>query len=120
MKLRIAEGSLRLRLEQPDLDELVGQGAVVKSIAVAPNSSLVYTLELELAAPNAEASAIDLQMHEEGGDVEISVLVPRNLAIAWARDGEKVGLENRVWFEGRDGAERSLRILIEKDLGCSH
>jgi hypothetical protein len=103
MKLRIRGNSIRLRLGQSEVAQLVKDGRVHASIqfSAIPKSQLSYTL---VTSPTEEDISAQLV------DSEIKVTVPEGLARGWA-NSEQVGLKNVQQIDGK----ASLWILIEKD-----
>jgi hypothetical protein len=106
MKLRIRGNSIRLRLGQSEVDQLVKGGCVSESIQFSafPRSQLTYTVvtssaEKEITACLAES--------------EIKVTVPEGWGQAWANSAQ-VELKGVQPVAG----EVNLSILIEKDFRC--
>lgn len=103
MKLRLRGNSLRLRLTQGEVNDLVRCGSVEEKTAFGPEALLSYAIALG-DAPSVSAS------FEAGA---IRVTVPRAEARAWATS-DRVGIEaDQATFGGA-----SLRVLIEKDFAC--
>jgi hypothetical protein len=103
MKLRLRGNSLRLRLAQGEVAELVRTGRVEETVAFGPRERLSYALTCK------ETAAIAARF--EAGAVEVSL--PAGLAMDWA-SSERVGLE----AEQPIGEGAHLRILVEKDFAC--
>ncbi len=102
MKLRIQGNSLRLRLTQPEVSELAGQGRVESRIEFAPRHSLTYAVESSPQAPSVSAHF---------RDNAIVVTVPATTVKDWA-EGEQITIE---------GAQSAnFQVLVEKDFQCLH
>jgi hypothetical protein len=103
MKLRIRGSSLRLRLGQSEVAQLVKDGCVSASIRFSgfPKDQLVYSVVTSLAEKEITARL---------ADSEIKVTVPEGLAQGWANSAQ-VGLKQVQPID----SEVSLSILIEKD-----
>ena len=110
MKLRIEENVLRLRLSEAEVIEFARTGEVACAIAFGadPNQTLRYAL-LRLPATD-EVPAVQLR-YAAGA---LTVEVPAALAHQWADTGRVSLAAQVVVAEGR-----TLRVLIEKDLGAS-
>ncbi len=106
MKLRIRGNSIRLRLGQSEIAQLVKEGGVHASIQFSafPKTQLSYAV---VTSPGEKEITARL------ADSEIRVTVPDGLAQGWAHS-EQVGLKHRQQI----GGEASLTILIEKDFRC--
>jgi hypothetical protein len=105
MKLRIKADSLRLRLGPSEILRLLEDGRVAEGIhfGVQPDAALTYALEL-----SNSGDALSLR-YEPG---QLTVLVPREQACAWAA-GDDVGIVGEMSV----GAG-SLTLLVEKDFAC--
>ena len=103
MKLRIRGNSIRLRLGQSEVAQLVKDGHVLESIQFStfPRSQLSYAV---VASPTEKEITARL------ADSEIKVTVPEGLAQGWA-NSQQVGLKHVQQID----SEVSLSILIEKD-----
>jgi hypothetical protein len=102
VKLRFRKNSLRLRLNQPEVERLASGAAVTEEVIFPGHARMTYTLQASRGdSPEARY---------EGG--HISVLAPEALVHHWA-GGEQIGL----YFELPAGAS-ALTIAIEKDLEC--
>jgi len=103
MKLRIRGNSIRLRLGQSEVAQLVKDGGVYASIQFSafPRSQLSYTL---VTSPTEKEITACL------ANSEIKVTVPEGLARGWA-NSEQVGLKQVQQID----REVSLSVLIEKD-----
>jgi hypothetical protein len=106
MKLRIRGDSIRLRLGQSEVAQLVKGGRVSASIrfSALPGNHLSYAV---VTSPTEKEITAHLTDHE------IKVTVPEGLARDWA-NSEQVGLSQVQQVDG----EVSLSIQIEKDFQC--
>lgn len=106
MKLRLRENSIRLRLLQPEVDQLRETGNVSERIifGVNPTETLVYSLRVSEDAEMIFAQMIDNQ---------IEIFLPLNDAENWA-DTNEVGL----YATQKIGDSDELKITIEKDFVC--
>lgn len=105
MKLRILGNSVRFRVSQAELAQLVGEGSVQDSVGFGPGARLVYRLEVTDGAAEAVSAGYD------GGGV--NVVLPRALVDVWQRPDE-VSIRGEQPLPGGE----SLGILIEKDFTC--
>jgi len=103
MKLRILGDTLRLRLAQSEVRALIDLGEVRDSIHFI-TGELSYVASLDASAEGVTAEL-------EG--TMIRVRIPASLGRAWA-NGDEVGLRGEQWL----GADRTLRVLVEKDFKC--
>ncbi len=106
MKLRMQANSLRLRLKQAEVDQLVQKGCVEEKIPFgsANGGSFHYVLEASHAVSSTRAV-----MKDNG----ILVQVPANTVSQWAASND-VGIEASQEAEKDD----TLQVLIEKDFAC--
>ena len=104
MKLRIRGNSIRLRLEQAEVKQLVETGKVEETVIFPSAQRFVYTLALD----PAEQYKADFT----GGT--ITVYLPYAAGQKWAK-GEDVGIYAEVASEGLP-----LKLIIEKDFQCLH
>ena len=104
MKLRLRGNSLRLRLTQREVNDLVAVGSVEEKTAFGPGASLSYAIALG-EVPTVGAS------FDAGA---IRVTVPFAEARAWATS-DRVGIEAE---QATATAGEPLRLLIEKDFAC--
>jgi hypothetical protein len=106
MKMRLKNNSVRLRLTQSEVARLVTDGRVEEAIEFGLNSDqrLTYALETDSAADEIRA---DFDSNR------ITISIPARQAKAWAQS-EQIGLEAKQNL----GAEKHLRLLIEKDFAC--
>ena len=105
MKIRILGNSVRLRLSQTEIKEILETGRVVQTVKFSPKASQ----QLHYALEKADVSAI--QATFDGN--EICVQIPVEMANDWA-SGSEVSLENSMPIDGKE----QLRILVEKDFKC--
>lgn len=103
MKLRLRGNSLRLRLTQGEVNDLVALGSVEEKTAFGPHAQLSYAIALG-EGPSVSAS------FDAGA---IRVTVPSADARAWATS-DRVGIEAEQTTPG----DEPLRLLIEKDFAC--
>src|SRR5271157_299379 len=106
MKLRIRGNSIRLRLGESEVAQLVKGGRVSESIQFSafPRNQLTYTVVTSPAEKEITARL---------ADSEIKVTVPEALGQAWANSAQ-VGLIHVQPI----ASEVNLAILIEKDFRC--
>jgi hypothetical protein len=102
MKLRIQGDSLRLRLTQKDVAQLVGHGRLESRIEFAPGQALVYLLERSFHAKSVDAT---FDGHA------IRVTLPAQVMTEWAES-------DQVCIEASSAA--GPQLLIEKDFQCLH
>jgi hypothetical protein len=100
MKLRCSANSIRLRLQEADLEELRLSNSVSVRVPLPPGKGLRYTLEL------FEVAQIVAEFEYD----EIRVILPKNAALQWINT-DQVGIEHSML---------NLKILIEKDFPCGH
>jgi len=99
MKLRIKGDSLRLRLSQKDVQQLMTTGVVEVTTHFASGPALRYAVETR-----AEAESIAAEF----ADMRIVVTLPERDVRAWAKS-EQVGLYGETGL---------LAIAVEKDFAC--
>ena len=107
MKLRIRGDSIRLRLTQTEVRQLVERGRVEERtrLGLLPGESLAYGVEAGSAATGIVCS---------WANGRLLVTVPPATLAAWA-SGPDLALEaSQPVAEGA-----TLRILVEKDLACA-
>jgi hypothetical protein len=102
VKLRFRKNSLRLRLNQGEVQSFASGDVVTEEVVFPGHARMSYSLRT-----SREDSP---QATYEGG--HISVLAPEAVVHEWA-GGEQIGL----YFELPAGAS-ALSIAIEKDLEC--
>ncbi len=106
MKLRIKGNSIRLRLGESEVAQLIKEGAVSDSthFSAFPASRLSYTLATSRGCNEITATFVEN---------EIKVTVPESTAQTWA-NSDIVGLNHRQQIN----TQLNLSILIEKDFHC--
>lgn len=104
MKLRIYNGSLRLRLSRSDVDQLQEEGVCAESLQFGSGSKLTYTLET-----SPQFIVMEAQYRHD----LIRVLLPLEIGRKWASSAQ-ISLS----FDPVEGGGPSL--LIEKDFRCLH
>lgn len=107
MKLRIEDNSLRLRLSEAEVQQFAEGGRVAAVLAMGSTDadSLVYALE--------RGETEDFRVTYGAG--AITVKVPAALATHWTTTDENGISATLILAE-----DRSLKVLIEKDLDCRH
>ena len=110
MKLRIEDDTLRLRLSDNEVQEFAATGrvAAVVHFGPGPGQQLTYALERDATG---EAPAVRVRYDGAG----LTVVVPHDVAVAWTTTEQNGFSENLPLAE-----TQRLRILVEKDLDCSH
>ncbi|MDJ0367730.1 hypothetical protein QMK33_21500 [Hymenobacter sp. H14-R3] len=111
MKLRLEENSLRLRLSEAEVAQFASTGRVAYTIIFGPEAG--QTLEYALEQLPATDPTLAVRVRYAAGALAIEV--PAKLAEEWTST-EKNGFSERV----RVAANQELRIMVEKDLDCSH
>ena len=106
MKLRIHRNSLRIRLVQSEVAQLAQGLPLEQTTEFGPDARLITRVEPTPAVVELSATFSNSM---------VSVHIPLHQAIIWAT-GDDVGLESLQSVD----AERSLKILIEKDFQCLH
>ena len=104
MKLRIHNGSLRLRLDLADVDQLQETGICAESLQFGSGSQLIYTLE---------TSSQFTVMEAQYGQDRIRILLPFEMARKWA-GSDQISLSVDPALGGGPS------LLIEKDFRCLH
>jgi hypothetical protein len=103
VKLRIQENSVRLRLDETELSELVETGRLRRSIRFGPGDEqcLAYTLEVSDRGSPADAEL-------RGAEIRVFVR---------AEDARRLEAGAEVSVEGtrKTGENEVLRVLIERD-----
>ena len=104
MKLRIHNGSLRLRLSRTDVDQLQETNICAESLRFGSGSQLIYTLET-----STQFTVMEAQYRQD----RLRILLPVEMARRWASSDQiSLSLDSVV------GGGPS--ILIEKDFRCLH
>jgi len=105
MKIRILGNSVRLRLSQTEIVQILEKGRVVQTVKFGAKASqqLHYALE-KVNVPSIQAT-FDAN--------EICIQIPIEIANDWASSND-VSLENNIPID----AQEQLRILVEKDFKC--
>ncbi len=105
MKIRIKGNSLRLRLTQPEVQQLHQEDSVeeVIMLGIDPSKHLHYKI----------MKSKDIVINVDYKPNHLMVTVPENMLTTWATTNQ-VGLEHQIKLEG----EEQLSILIEKDFKC--
>lgn len=104
MKLRLQDGSVRLRLTKPEV-ALIGRGVRVQARSCFPNGE-VFTYALAVTAGEQVTARYD--------DECIEVQIPRRVAVEWA-SGDAVSIAAT-----QPTARGEFSILVEKDFSCLH
>ncbi len=100
MKLRLHDGSLRLRLSQTEVARLHDTGKVEDVVVFQPGKELFYAIE---TGPAKEPAATF-----DGS--KIRVILPSAVASEWI-GSDQTGIE---------ASTGTLRLVIEKDFQCLH
>ena len=103
MKLRLTDGSVRLRLEAAELNDFAVLGRLEDKVVLGPGEGGSLRFALESSDVSDVCASLD------GGMLTISL--PKQAAKRWVGSKE-VGIEAGQIIEGR-----SLLIQVEKDLG---
>jgi hypothetical protein len=108
MKLRLQFNSIRLRLQQSEVEQLARIGRVEERIVSgsSDDATFHYILEATPAVPSPQVAVTARS---------ILVRVPTRDATRWTSTDE-VGIEGYQPI----GDAAGLRILIEKDFACLH
>ncbi len=101
MKLRIQDDSLRLRLVETEVNQLLKEGRVTSSIRFV-EGALTYSLEASGSADRVHASL------DASG---IRVTIPAHIVKTWAETSQ-VSIEGPL--------QPPPRVLVEKDFQCLH
>ncbi len=102
MKLRFRKNSLRLRLNQLEVNALAAGEPIIENVEFPGDARLSYTLT---RSPQAEPAATFTKGI-------ISVIVPADSIRQWST-GEDIGMYFELPANGS-----SLHVAIEKDLEC--
>lgn len=106
MKLRLQANSVRFRLKQREVAQLIKAGTIEEAVVFGPKPDDAFQYMLELSDAISEPRA-------ERVKSGLLVRVPTETARSWA-NGNDVGIETDVAIDGQP----NLRILIEKDFAC--
>ncbi|MDF9799038.1 hypothetical protein OKW21_004301 [Catalinimonas alkaloidigena] len=107
MKLRIKGNSIRLRLTQSEVEDIIKGKAVKETVSFGDVSpSFHYVLESDSAS-----KAVSAHYTEH----TICIQLPEAEANSWATT-EQVGIEREIPLQ----KDESLYVLIEKDFQCLH
>jgi|688.fasta_scaffold1643293_2 hypothetical protein len=101
MKLRIKGNSIRFRLQQSEVKQLMETGRIAESCAIGPLEILTFELAL---AQNFSAGFL--------GNI-LTVTLPTDAAQEWA-DSDENGIETSL----DNGTGNNLKVFIEKDYAC--
>ena len=104
MKIRLLDDSIRIRIQQKELESLHRTGRVEAETTFGPAQRLVYSVQAEDLPTPLRANFVQSSIHIEISRAHIDELVETDL----------VG----VSFEQPAGADKSLHILLEKDFKC--
>ncbi|HEY3738431.1 MAG TPA: hypothetical protein VGL53_01240 [Bryobacteraceae bacterium] len=104
MKIRLFGDSIRLRLNQAEVESLAAGGAV----------EMVIPFPGEAFACTVQPSGNSIEVRHSGG--RLSILIPQAQTTAWAASAEVGMYADQQPSSG--GAV--LRVLIEKDYRCVH
>ncbi|RZK24614.1 MAG: hypothetical protein EOO56_00655 [Hymenobacter sp.] len=108
MKLQLTPQSLRLRLDETDIQNFDKNGELSHTLPLGGGPGLTYTLRpLPAAMPAA------LAVRYEAGAIVVEVPAAQAQQLI---DGAVVSLKGEV----KGPAGQIIRILVEKDLGPSH
>ena len=102
MKLRIRDHSIRLRLTQTEVKNLIKKGSINSETSFPNKATFKYELSL--------GDSFNASFEATG----IIVTIPADKANDWSRS-EELSIEAFI----ENGEEKSLRLLIEKDLTCA-
>jgi len=103
MKLRIRGNSVRFRLSQTEMAQLVENGAVNDSVEFGPDARLTYRVEVR------PVDSLKADFTAQG----IQVTIPTAMVQRWA-EPEEVAIRGEQALTG----DASLSILLEKDFVC--
>lgn len=104
MKLRVLDNSVRLRLTQTEVDNVVSNGLVRGRVRFAGSNTFDYVLESSPATVKPEAHL---------SNNVLTVRIPQMDIENWAGT-EQVSIESEQILDDGD----RLRILVEKDFKC--
>ena len=106
MKLRMKNNSIRLRLTQSEVARFAETGRVTETIefGLEPFQRFAYALR-------SDSETEEIQAVIESN--RITVLIPKAQADEWTNTA-RIGMAG----EQNIGAEKTLRLLVEKDFAC--
>ena len=104
MKLRIRGNSVRLRLEQAEVEAFARDGQIADRSALSVDGALEYGLL------TADIDTVELAYTGPS----LTVRVPRGLAHHWT-ESDDVGFDAQVAV-----GEETVKVLVEKDFRCLH
>jgi len=105
MKMRIKGNSLRLRISQTEMKQLLREGRIDETIRFAPEADARLTYALEHGVSDRE---IGLRYHAQ----EVAIVLSTAAVKRWA-EGDDVGIYGEA--ETGDG---TVTLLVEKDFAC--
>jgi len=105
MKIRILGNSVRLRLSQTEVQQILQKGQVKQTVkfGVKTHQQFHYSLQ------KANIPTIQATYHAN----EICIRLPRTMADNWA-ESDQISLETHIPIHD----DEQLRILVEKDFQC--
>lgn len=106
MKLRIHKNSIRLRLSQPEVQQIGTGEPVHQLLRLHPGSSFEYILKTD-----TDISEVAAHINKN----ILTVSLPVFMAEAWALTHEVT-----IRYIQNEGSEFESCILIEKDFQCLH
>ena len=107
MKIRILNNSIRLRLSQSEVKDLVEQGTVKATTRFGVDEAAVFNYQIKAS------EEVDLLFANYQSDV-ITIFINKNIAQTWAADDAQISLKSEVSV----GHDQTLAILVEKDFKC--
>jgi hypothetical protein len=108
MKLRIQGNSLRLRVSEAEVAQFRETGHVEEVVIFGPTRKESLHYALIKSYENSEVTA-------SFAENNITIYVPAAIASDWVHS-EHNGFA--AWLP--NGTEKGLKILVEKDLDCTH
>jgi len=107
VKLRFKSNSIRLRLNQTEVNSFLQAGELVERIQFPGSTPAVFAYGVHVSREPGPTTA----RFEDG---TIIVTIPETDVGEWANHDEKVGL----YYEQEGDGGGPLRIIIEKDFQC--
>lgn len=103
MKLRIKGNSIRFRVSQSELEQIVERGASEDAVTFPNGARLRYRIEVVADGPLAA----------DFSDAAVRLRVPRGAVLRWSEPEE-------VTIRGEQalGGGEALKLLLEKDFSC--